>query len=274
MIYSGQEETKLQPVDLSGLVEDMSGLLKASISGSSLHLDLCNDLPSVLGNATQIRQLVMNLVINASQAIGDRDGVIHVKTSLVRGRSAVDPRRDSNDDYIRLEVSDTGCGMTEEEKAKIFDPFFTTKPSGHGLGLAVVQGIVQSHNGAINVFSTSGKGTTFEVLFRRDGACPEIAPPVTFDASAKAVAAASRTVLFVEDEDHLRNATATALQKRGFSVISAADGPTAVELFRAQAEGIGAVVFGFEAARSPGSRGLSPNSSDQAKNESHVHECL
>ena len=163
MIYSGQEEAKLQPVDLSGLVEEMSGLLKTSISRrSSLRLDLCSDLPSVLGNATQIRQLVMNLVINASQAIGDRDGVIHVKTSLVRGRSAVDPRRDSNDDYIRLEVSDTGCGMTEEHKARIFDLFFTTKPRGHGLGLAVVQGIVQSHNGAINVFSTSGKGATFE----------------------------------------------------------------------------------------------------------------
>ena len=122
--------------------------------------------------------------------------------------------------------------MTEEEKAKIFDPFFTTKPRGHGLGLAVVQGIVHSHNGAINVLSTSGKGTTFEVLFRRDGACPEIASPVTFDASAKAAAPVSGTVLFVEDEDQLRIATATALQKRGFSVISAADGRAAVELFR------------------------------------------
>jgi PAS domain S-box-containing protein len=148
MIYSGQEEAKLQPVALSGLVEEMSGLLKTSISSrSSLHLDLCSDLPSVLGNATQIRQLVMNLVINASQAIGDREGVIHVKTSLVTASSfsATDRCRDSKEDYIRLEVSDTGCGMTEEERAKIFDPFFTTKPRGHGLGLAVVQGIVHSH---------------------------------------------------------------------------------------------------------------------------------
>ena len=188
MIYSGQEEAKLQPVALSGLVEEMSGLLKTSISSrSSLQLDLCSDLPSVLGSATQIRQLVMNLVINASQAIGDGDGVIHVKTSLVKGNSlsATDRCRDSREDYIRLEVSDTGCGMTEEEKAKIFDPFFTTKLRGHGLGLAVVQGIVHSHNGAINVFSTYGKGTTFEVLFRRYEACPEIASPVTFDASAK-----------------------------------------------------------------------------------------
>ena len=255
MIYSGQEEAKLQPVDLSGLVEEMSGLLKTSISSrSSLHLDLCSDLPSVLGNATQIRQLVMNLVINASQAIGDRDGVIQVKTSLVKGSSfsAPDRYRDSNEDYIRLEVSDTGCGMTEEEKARIFDPFFTTKPSGHGLGLAVVQGIVQSHNGAINVLSTPGKGTTFEVLFRRGGACTEIASPVTFDASAEAAAPVPGTVLFVEDEDPLRIATATALQKRGFAVISAADGPTAVELFRAQAEDIGVVVLDLRLPGLPG----------------------
>ena len=254
-IYSGQEEAKHQPVDLSGLVGEMTGLLKTSISSHcSFHLDLCSDLPSVLGNATQIRRLVVNLVINASQAIGDRDGVIHVKTSPVKGTSfsATDPCRDSKEDYIRLEVSDTGCGMTEEEKARIFDPFFTTKPSGHGLGLAVVQGIVQSHNGAINVLSTSGKGTTFEVLFRRDGACPEIAPPVTFDASAKAAAPVSGTVLFVEDEDSLRIATATALQKRGLSVISAADGPTAVELFRAQAEEIGVVVLDLRLPGLPG----------------------
>jgi PAS domain S-box-containing protein len=162
LIYSGQEEAELQPVDFSDLVKDMSGLLKASISSRCvLQLDLGKDLPSVLGNVTQIRQLLVNLVINASQAIGEREGVIQVKTSAVQ-------------DYVRLEVSDTGCGITEEEKAKIFDPFFTTKPGGHGLGLAVVQGIVHSHNGAISVLSTPGKGTTFEVRFRRHAACSEI----------------------------------------------------------------------------------------------------
>jgi CheY-like chemotaxis protein len=196
----------------------------------------------------------MNLVINASQAIGDRDGVIHVTTSLIRGSSfsATDRSRDPKEDYIRLEVSDTGCGMTEEEKARIFDPFFTTKFGGHGLGLAVVHGIVHSHNGAINVLSTPGRGTTFEVLFRRAGACPETAPPVTLDAGTKAAAPVSGTVLFVEDEDQLRIATAKALQKRGFSVISAADGPTAVELFRAQAEGIGIVVLDLRLPGLPG----------------------
>jgi two-component system, cell cycle sensor histidine kinase and response regulator CckA len=255
MIYSGQEEAKLQAVDLSGLIEQTSGLLKTSISTrASLQLDLSSDLPSVRGNATQIRRLVMNLVINASQAIGDKDGAIHVKTSLLKRSSfsGTDRGRDSKEDYVRLEVSDTGCGMTDEERAKIFDPFFTTKPGGHGLGLAVVQGIVHSHNGAINVVSTSGKGTTFEVLFRPDGAWPEIASPVTFDAGAKAASPVSGTVLLVEDEDQLRIATATALQKRGFSVISAADGPAAVEIFRGQAEDISVVVLDLRLPGLPG----------------------
>ncbi len=255
MIYSGQEEAKLQPVDLSGLVEQTSGLLKTSISHrSSLHLDLGSDLPSVRGNATQIRRLLMNLVINASQAIGDRDGAIHVKTSFAKGRSSstADRFRDSQEDYIRLEVSDTGCGMTEEERVRIFDPFYTTKPGGHGLGLAVVQGIVHSHNGAISVSSTIGKGTTFEVLFRPDEACSEIAFPVPFDAGAEPATPVSGTILFVEDEDQLRIATATALQKRGFSVISAADGPTALELFQAQAEDITVVVLDLGLPGLPG----------------------
>jgi signal transduction histidine kinase len=110
----------------------------------------------------------MNLIINASQAIGEGGGSIHVKTSFSIRRAHAAPADGAacQDGYVRLEISDTGCGMTDEQKAKIFDPFFTTKSQGHGLGLAVVQGIVQSHGGAINVASTLGQGSTFEVLFR------------------------------------------------------------------------------------------------------------
>ena len=171
MIYSGQEQASLEPLDLSELVEEMSDLLKASISKrSSLHLDLGKGLPSVAGNAVQIRQLIMNLVINASQAIGEQDGRIYVKTSITTSTAQTPEHfQSSQEDCVRLEVSDTGCGMTEQEKDKIFDPFFTTKPGGHGLGLAVAHGIAHSHDAPINVVSTPGKGTTFEVQFRRAG---------------------------------------------------------------------------------------------------------
>ena len=186
MVYSGEERGNLETVDLSGLVEEMLDLLKASMSKHvTLRLDLCKDLPAVRCNATQIRQVVMNLIINASQAIGRKDGVIYVRTSRAAEGQGLTSNAGaaSQEDDVRLEISDTGCGMTEVEKAKIFDPFFTTKPGGHGLGLALVHGIVQSHGGAINVESTPGRGTTFDILLPRAEGRSEIA--VTSPASRR-----------------------------------------------------------------------------------------
>jgi len=245
MIYSGQERGNLETVDLSRLVEEMLELLKVSISKhATLHIDLCEHLPPVWGNATQIRQMVMNLIINASQAIGDKDGVIYVRTSRAAEGRASAPIDDARkDDDILLEISDTGCGMTEAQKTKIFDPFFTTKPSGHGLGLAVVHGIVHSHGGAINVVSTPGMGTAFNVFLPCAEGRAEIASPAIFAATAEEPSAVSGTVLLVEDEDTLRLATATALRKRGWSVLTASDGRAAVEIFRAHAEDIGVVLL-------------------------------
>ena len=180
MVYSGQERGNLEAVDLSGLIDDMLELLRSSISKrASLQIDLCRDLPPVWCNTTQIRQIVMNLVINASQAIGDSGGVIQVRTSRAAkfGDTTPGDDVDSQGDSVRLEVSDTGCGMTDEEQAKIFDPFFTTKSEGHGLGLAVVHGIVRSHGGAISVVSTLGEGTTFSVLLPCAARLDEIASP-------------------------------------------------------------------------------------------------
>jgi two-component system, cell cycle sensor histidine kinase and response regulator CckA len=242
MIYAGQDAVTLGPVNLSELVEEMSELLRVSIPRKcSLHLDLCRDLPRVRGSATQLRQLVMNLIINASQAIGDAGGSIHVRTLFPAGR--VRSASTDGTDYIRLEISDTGCGMTDEQKARIFDPFFTTKSQGHGLGLAVVQGIVQSHGGAIDVVSAVGQGSTFEVLFQCVGAQSEVAFPVPSASASAGLMAASGIVLLVEDEDALRTATATLLQKTGFSVVGAADGQSAMEIFCSRPDEIAVVVL-------------------------------
>jgi len=150
------------------LVEEMLELLKVSISKHAvLRTDLRDNLPAVRGNAAQIRQVVMNLLINASEAIGEKQGVISVTTAQVSGSENLAfngatalPRGD----YVRLQVSDTGCGMTEAVKAKIFDPFFSTKFAGRGLGLGVVQGVVRGHGGAIDLMSSPGEGTTFQVF--------------------------------------------------------------------------------------------------------------
>src|SRR5262249_49118569 len=157
---SGQDKADFEPVDVARLAEEMLELLKVSVSKHAvLKTDLPYDLPAVRGNAPQLRQLIMNLVINASEAIGEKDGVIRVTSSRVA--TGHDPASNHaatlhDYDYLRLEVSDTGTGMTEQTQARIFDPFFTTKFAGRGLGLAVVQRIVSSHGGAINVVSAPG----------------------------------------------------------------------------------------------------------------------
>ena len=166
MIYAGKESDVLEPVDVSKAVQGMLGLLKVAVSRHvALVTDLGEDLPAVRARGAQLSQIVMNLVVNASDALGDRDGVIRVTTRHVTiGQAEAITKTLAAGDYVQLEVSDTGCGMSPETQAKIFDPFFTTKFSGRGLGLAVVQGIVRSLHGAIQVASEAGKGTTFQVL--------------------------------------------------------------------------------------------------------------
>jgi len=236
MIYAGQEKAHRELVEVSRLVQEMLELLHLSISKhAALRTNLGTNLPMVLGNASQIRQVVMNLILNASEALASKEGVITISTSAVTGGRELSPHSGaelSHGDYLRLEVTDTGKGMTEEEKAKIFDPFFTTKFAGRGLGLAVVQGIIRSHGGAINLVSEFGKGTTFQILLpctksaaRRDQSVA--LPPWKHDFPGP-----SGTVLLVEDEHVLRRSVAKLLRKNGFTVIEAADGSTAIELFR------------------------------------------
>jgi PAS domain S-box-containing protein len=168
MIYAGKESAAVELSDLSTIVKQTLELIKISVSKHAvIEAVLSENLPAVRANAAQVQQIIMNLVINASDAIGDRDGVIRVTTSCVNVNSnwlgwAENHFAASN--YIQLEVSDTGHGMPPETQAKVFDPFFTTKSTGHGLGLSTVQGIVRSLGGRINCTSEPHKGTTFQIL--------------------------------------------------------------------------------------------------------------
>jgi CheY-like chemotaxis protein len=178
----------------------------------------------------------MNLITNASDAIGDRDGVIRVITRrlTLRGESdEISSPMLPDGDYVQLEVSDTGRGMSPQTQAKAFDPFFTTKSAGHGLGLAVVQGIVRSLGGAIHLTSEPEKGTTFQVLLP----CAELTAVATSEVmsgdGALAVPFQHGTVLVVEDEGNLRQPLVKMLRKVGFEVYEAADGTSAINLLRA-----------------------------------------
>ena len=245
MMYAGKESEALGLVDVSQIVAEMLALLKVSVSKRvTLITDLGQDLPAVRANAAQIRQIVMNLVTNASEAIEDRDGTIRVTTGYVTpGPAATITRAPAEGYYLQLEVSDTGCGMSQETQAKVFDPFFSTRGAGHGLGLAVVHGIVRGLRGAIDIASEPGQGTTFRILLP----CAESTGNATrnpmSDAGESARPSQESIVLVVEDEDALRQAVVAMLRMTGFAVLEAADGTAAIDLLRANGNKIDVILL-------------------------------
>jgi len=239
MVYAGKESETVELVDLSKIIREMTELLKVSVSKNAvLETHLGEHLPAVRANSTQLRRIVMNLITNASEAIGEHDGLIRITLSRVRideefpSQQGVRPGH-----YLELKVFDTGCGMPPETQARVFEPFFSTKSAGRGLGLAVVHGIVRGLGGTIRVVSQLSGGTTFHVLLP----CSEAAAA---EAAAKSAAEESSgapqkfTILIVEDEDSLRRAVVKTLLKTGSTVLEAANGSAAIDLLRADHSGI------------------------------------
>jgi CheY-like chemotaxis protein len=236
MIYSGHDTVDFEAVDVSHLVREMLELLKVSISKrATLKIGLGESLHKVWGHAPQIRQVVMNLIINASEAIGEDEGVIEVRTFRVDSSKDLVPRssmESSEGDYVLLEVSDTGRGVEEELRTRIFDPFFTTKFAGRGLGLAVVQGIVNSHHGAIDFSSNPGQGTTFHVYLPCAPTSLDAKDRIQDTPPQESTSVSGKSLLIVEDEESLRYSVARMLRMKGFSVLEAANGSAAIDLLR------------------------------------------
>lgn len=234
LAYSGKGKFVVESLDMNALIEESLHMLEVSISKKAiLRFNLTPHLPSVEADATQIRQIVINLVINASEAIGDRSGVIAISTGCMdcdRGYlKDVWLDENLNDGlYVYFEVADTGCGMDRETIARIFDPFFTTKFTGRGLGMAAVLGIVRGHKGAIKVYSEPGKGTSFKIILPASGRPAAIfnENSVTNDWKGEG------TVLLVDDEETVRGIGTALLKELGFDVITACDGGEAVDIFR------------------------------------------
>ncbi|TVQ92894.1 MAG: PAS domain-containing hybrid sensor histidine kinase/response regulator [Deltaproteobacteria bacterium] len=234
LAYSGRGRFVIEPVDLSALVAEMNHLLRSVISKNAIiKLDLEKDLPKISGDATQIRQVVMNLITNASDAIGDARGTLSIRTGCgwVDAATLQDSYVDDDlpqGEYIYLEVSDTGIGMNSETQERIFEPFFTTKFAGRGLGLAAVLGIVRSHRGALKLQSEPGQGTSFRVFFPRADQDPA---PIAAS-SRKALEPASLGVLVVDDDDAARAVARRMLRRAGFGVFSVSDGVEALGTYR------------------------------------------
>lgn len=247
LAYSGRASITTERVSLSDLIEEIAQLLKTSVSKKAiLNLHLERGLPCVQADPSQIRQVVMNLILNASEAIGDRSGVITVTVGATRcDKSYLSQTFLENDLpaglYIHLEVSDTGEGMDPKTMRRIFEPFFTTKFAGRGLGLAAVLGIVRSHKGALRVYSEPGKGTTFKVLFPAldIAECAGVGGEVAGGADWRG----SGTVLLVDDEPTLRALGSMMLERLGFTVLTASDGLEAVATYRERGGEIGLVLL-------------------------------
>ncbi len=242
LAYAGKGRFVIKPVNLNALVEELSQLLEVSISKKvTLHYNFHENLPSIQADETQIRQVVMNLITNASDAIGDEPGMISLKTgSMFCSTDYLSSSYLSEElpegEYVFLEVSDTGCGMDEETMKKIFDPFFTTKFTGRGLGLAAVLGIIRSHKGAVRIESTPGKGTRFEILFPAGETPSQAIDNGQQDKGQIATWKTQGQVLIIDDEDAVRTVGVRILKKIGFSVDEARNGREGLELFKANAD--------------------------------------
>ena len=236
LAYSGQGRFVIETIHLDELICEMASLFKSSLpKKATLDLNLADALPPLRGDPSQIRQVVMNLVINAAEALGDRSGVVTVSTGAMQCRpddlaGAYREERLTEGMYVWLEVSDTGCGMNSETQRRVFEPFFTTKFTGRGLGLSAVLGIVRGHQGALQVASTPGQGTTFKVLFP---AAPPVGPQSASPPRAPLGAwQGMGIVLLVDDEDSVRTLGARMLERIGFQVLVASDGQEALELYQ------------------------------------------
>ncbi len=233
LVYAGRGQRSLEMVDLSTLVREMSDILRLPTNRSSqvtIHYELDSNLPPVVVEASQIRQIVLNLLTNAIEAIGERVGTVTLRTGVIT-LTATDLRRLNlmptipPGEYVTLTVSDTGIGMDEATQRRIFDPFFSTKPKGHGLGLAAVQGIVRRHQGAIQVNSAPGLGSTFTVYL------PATRKAVSPAAKPQSMPVILRgTALIVDDEAVIRTTLSRILERAGMVTIEAANGHGALTL--------------------------------------------
>lgn len=248
LAYSGKGRFVVQRLSLNRLLDETTHLLSTVISKrAALRFNFAKDLPDVEADASQLRQVVMNLITNASDSLGEDSGVINVSTGVVYADKSYlstmyldEALREG--DYVYLEVSDSGMGMSADTQSKIFDPFYTTKFPGRGLGLAAVLGILRGHRGAIKVYSEVGKGSSFKILLPcadQAGATPDPTAAPRPEQTPRAAA----TILVADDEPAVRNVARRVLEKLGFQVITADDGRAAIDLFVRHQAAVSAVLL-------------------------------
>lgn len=242
LTYAGKSLTVKSSLNIEPLVAETVKMLKSTLpQNAMIKFASSANIPSISGDASQIRQIVMNLLINAAESVGEEQGEVCV--SLAEKTVKADPAdKDlfgkviAAGRYLCLEVTDNGCGMDEEIKRRIFEPFYTTKFTGRGLGMSAVLGIITAHKGALQLSSQQGQGTTFKAYF------PVLTGDSPVDKSPQPLASApwqgSGTILLAEDEAQLRTIAKVMLEELGFTVIDAGNGTEAIERYQENASDI------------------------------------
>lgn len=247
LAYSGKGKFMTHAINISTVVEEMTQMLEVSISKNVvLKYHFAENLPLINADASQLRQVIMNLIINASESIEGKSGVVSITTGAMDcdreylNNTFIDEHLEEGL-YVYVEVADTGCGMNEETIASLFDPFFTTKFTGRGLGMSAVLGIVRGHKGGIKVYSEVGQGTTFKMLF------PAAQSTTTENGKVKQDKEdewkGTGTILLVDDDETVRAVGKQMLERLGFTVLVAEDGLKGVGAFRQQPDDIDCVLL-------------------------------
>lgn len=247
LAYTGHGQLTIAPLDLNHLIIENHHLLEVSIPKNvKFQLNLADFLPSIDADAGQIQQIVMNLILNAAEAIEDEQGFVTISTCLYAlGENEEKPYWQNTNEamppgiYVMLEVKDTGCGMEENILSRIFDPFFTTKFTGRGLGLAAVMGIVKSHKGGLHVSSEPDKGTTFRLLFptsRKN--LPDLSPQMGAKMDIQ-----PGMILVIDDEEPVRDAVLDILEMEGFQVLTAHNGAVGVAIYQQKQAEISLIIL-------------------------------
>lgn len=247
LAYSGRGHFRMQPIDLNGLLDENLHLFTSAIPKNiTLQKQLAYNLPRVDADLGQMQQVVMNLLLNGADAIGQRQGTVRITTMLYRLESGDKEFSQLNytlqpGHYIRMDVADNGCGMDEQTLAKIFDPFFTTKQTGRGLGLAAVQGIVRGHKGGLHVVSKPGEGTTFSLLLpvSKSAVGEVVKPAPLYDVAI----GANCLVLVIDDEASVRNIVTDILDMEGIRTMVAPNGEIGIELYEKYQDDIDLVLL-------------------------------
>jgi PAS domain S-box-containing protein len=248
LAYSGRGQFEVVPINLNALIDENIHLFKASIPKNvQLHARLSPKLPSIVGDPAQMQQVIMNLILNAADAIGSNPGTVTVVTGVEEltgdedGQWRWSGNRTPNGRFVAVEIHDDGRGMDEKTLAKIFDPFFSTKASGQGLGLAAVLGIVQGHRGSVQVKSQPNEGTVFKVLLPVSSKEP--VPTSPKEGVHRAPDGDEHLVLVIDDEESVRAAVSDILEMEGIDVLTAPDGQTGVDLFSEHAHDVDLVLL-------------------------------